>query len=95
MRSTWVCNFFFQNYLYNWRYKGVKGKNKTGATRKKFIFYFFFQLKFFCLLSQVFKNSMSLLDSKFTLISQEKIAKFQLTPKCPKPIFEVWADNYR
>ena len=25
----------FQNYLYIWRYKGVKDKNKTKAARKK------------------------------------------------------------
>ena len=50
---------FFQNDLKIWRYKGVKGKNKTKIARKKFIFDFFFQLNSFFLLLQVSKHSMS------------------------------------
>ena len=52
--------FLFQNYMYIWRYKGVKGKNETGAARKNIIFDFFYQFKFyFGFLPQVSKHSMS------------------------------------
>ena len=45
--------------LRNKSYKQFLVKNESGAVRKIFIFDFFFQLNFFCLLLQVSKNSMS------------------------------------
>ena len=40
-------------------YKQFLVKKESGATRKKIIFDFFFQLNFFCLLLQVFVHNMS------------------------------------
>ena len=55
--------------------------------------YFFLIEIFFCLLPQVFKHSMSYVDSKVTLILQEKIAKFELS--CQEKVLDEYSSTLK
>ena len=66
--------------MWIWRYKGVKGKNKTRAPRKNFTFDFFFSIEFVFVFFLRFLNIVCPDQNHFfTLTLQEKIAKFELS----------------